>query len=77
MRDFCGGQGRTRLHDEAYEWYVEEVEPRRTQTTAKRSIYKQKLLDFPVINILVFLLAARHAIQSIGDDVKIAFKARR
>ena len=35
------------------------------------------LFDFPVVNILIFFLAAGHSIQSIGDNVKIAFKARR
>ena len=35
------------------------------------------LFDFPVIDIFVFILTARHTVRSIGYDVKITFEARR
>ena len=76
MKDFCGGQGRTRFHDEAYYKYVEEVEPRRTPTTAKRSIYKQKSFDFPIVYILIFVLASGRTIEAIRNNVEIAFETR-
>jgi hypothetical protein len=38
MSIFFGDPGRTRVYDEAYLLYVEEVNPRRTQLIGKRAI---------------------------------------
>jgi hypothetical protein len=38
MRDFFVEQGRTRMYEEAYLEYVDDVDPRRTQLSGKRSI---------------------------------------
>ncbi len=40
MRIFFAEQGRTRVYEEAYLEYVEEVNPRRTQLSGKIAIYK-------------------------------------
>ena len=45
MRNFFVEQGRTRVYKEAYFKYVEEVNPRRTQLSGKRAIYKWKLVE--------------------------------
>jgi hypothetical protein len=38
MRDFFVEQGRTRIYEEAYLEYVDDVDPRRTKLSGKRSI---------------------------------------
>jgi hypothetical protein len=38
MRDFFVEQGRTRIYEEAYCSYVDDLDPRRTQLSGKRSI---------------------------------------
>jgi len=45
MRNFFVEQVRTRVYEEAYLKYVEEVIPRRTQLSGKRAIYKWKLVE--------------------------------
>jgi hypothetical protein len=44
MSNFFAEQGRTRVYDEAYRSYVEEVNPRRTQLSTKRAISGRKLI---------------------------------
>jgi hypothetical protein len=44
MISFFDEQGRTRVYDEAYFLYVEEVSPRRTPLSGKRAISKWKLV---------------------------------
>ena len=43
MSNFFDEQGRTRVYDEAYFSYVEDVNPRRTQRIGKRAISGWKL----------------------------------
>jgi hypothetical protein len=43
MRDFFDERGRTRVYNEAYWQYVEEVNPRRTKLIGKRPIYRLKI----------------------------------
>jgi hypothetical protein len=44
MSNFFDERGRTRVYDEAYFSYVEEVNPRRTQLIGKRGIFGWKLI---------------------------------
>jgi len=44
MSNFFDEQGRTRVYDEAYFSYVEEVNPRRTPLIGKRAISGWKLI---------------------------------
>jgi len=43
MNNFVDEQGRTRVYDETYFSYVEEVDPRRTPLIGKRAISGWKL----------------------------------
>jgi hypothetical protein len=43
MINFFDEKGHTRIYDEAYESYVENVNPRRTQLSGKRGISGWKL----------------------------------
>ena len=45
MSNFFDEQGRTRVYDEAYDSYVEKVNPRRTQRIGKRAISGWKLIS--------------------------------
>jgi hypothetical protein len=45
MSNFFDEQGRTRVYEEAYFKYVDEVNPRRTQPIEKRAIDKWKLVE--------------------------------
>jgi hypothetical protein len=45
MSNFFDEQGRTRVYDEAYCSYAEEVSPRRTQLIGKRAISGWKLFN--------------------------------
>jgi hypothetical protein len=45
MRNFFDEPGRTRVYDEAYLSYVEELNPRRTQLIGKRAIFGWKLIN--------------------------------
>ena len=47
MSNFFEEQGRTRVYDEAYWRYVEEVNPRRTPLTGKRAIAEKAPLGAP------------------------------
>jgi hypothetical protein len=44
MSNFFDEQGRTRVYDEAYRFYVEEINPRRTRLIGKRAISGWKLV---------------------------------
>jgi hypothetical protein len=44
MRNFFDGQGRTRIYEEAYFLYVDEVNPRRTPPIGKITISEGKLV---------------------------------
>jgi hypothetical protein len=45
MRNFFDEQGRTRVYDEAYSKYVEELSPRRTPLIGKRAISGWKRIN--------------------------------
>jgi hypothetical protein len=45
MSNFFDEQDRTRVYDEAYSLYVEEVTPRRTQLIGKRAVSGWKVIS--------------------------------
>ena len=51
MSNFFDEQGRTRVYNEAYCSYVEDVNPRRTPLIGKRAISGWELDGYPVLPV--------------------------